>query len=169
MKKIQIALYGLAGAIFVTAVVLFFVYTIHDPMQIGEGGEVLGWILGASMIPLFALFVFRCIFLSKKTSPATKTKLAKVYGVSNKIHMPVASVTASLLFLHFAMVFNVHDPSWVHFITGYVMFGLLDLLVAMGLVAHFQKNPVARKSLTVVHQILVACLICAFVVHLILK
>jgi hypothetical protein len=169
MKQAKVILFALAGAIFLTAVVLFAVYTIHDPMVIGEGGEALGWVLGASMIPLFCLFVMRRVFLAGKTKPETKKKLAPFYGALNQLHMPIGSLSVALMWLHFVAVFNVHDPSWVHFITGYVLIGLMALLVALGFSGHFQKEMKARKIITWVHVIVVGLLIGTFIVHLILK
>jgi|LAHS01.1.fsa_nt_gb hypothetical protein len=169
MKQAKVTLFALAGAIFLTAVVLFFVYTIHAPMTLGEGGEALGWVLGASMLPLFCLFVMRRIFLAKKTAPATKKALAPFYGALNQLHMPIGSLSVALMWLHFVAVFDVHDPSYVHFITGYVMIGLMACLVAFGFSGHFQKNIKVRQALTWVHVGLVLSLICAFVVHLILQ
>jgi len=168
MKNAKIGLFALSGAEFVVALVLFFVFTIHGKMNVGEGGEALGWIMAVSMTPLLALFVLRCIFLSKKTKPETKMKLAPVYAVSNQLHMPIGAVTLGLLCIHFAMVFDVHDPSYLHFITGYVLIGLLFALAIIGIIAHTNKTP-ARKYLTLCHQIDVALLIVAFIVHLILK
>jgi hypothetical protein len=169
MKQAKIILFALAGAVFLTAVVLFFVYTVHDPMAIGEGGEALGWVLGASMIPLFCLFVMRRVFLAGKTKPETKKKLAPFYGALNQLHMPIGSLSVALMWLHFVAVFNVHDPSWVHFITGYVLIGLMALLVALGFSGHFQKEMKARKIITWAHVIVVGLLIGTFIVHLILK
>jgi hypothetical protein len=169
MKQAKVILYALAAAVFLSAVLLFFVYTIHDPMTIGEGGEVLGWVLGGSMVPLFCLFVMRRIFLAKKTKPETKKKLALVYGVLNQLHMPIGSLSVALMWLHFVAVFNIHDPSYIHFVTGYVLIGLMALLVALGFTGHFQKEIKARQILTWCHVGVVAALIVAFIIHLILK
>jgi hypothetical protein len=82
--------------------------------------------------------------------------------------MPIGSISVALLFLHFVMVFDVTNPSWVHFVTGYILAGLMLALVVFGIVAHNNKTP-ARKYLTLCHQIDVALLIVTFIVHLILK
>ncbi|MCI2068669.1 MAG: hypothetical protein LKJ88_03735 [Bacilli bacterium] len=168
MKAIKIALYSLASAIFITAVVLFFVFTIKGPMNVGEGGEALGWIMGGAMVPLLLLFIFRVIFFSKKTKPELKTKLVPYYRVLNQFHMPIGCLAVSLLFVHFAMVFDINDPSWIHFITGYILAGLLAFLSASGLIAYFNKTP-SRKTITLIHQLLVATLIVVFILHLVLK
>lgn len=168
MKAVKIAFYSLAGALFVTAVVLFFTFTIKGPMNVGEGGEAFGWIMGGSMVPLLLLFIFRMIFFSKKTKPELKTKLVPYYRFLNQFHMSVGSLAVSLLFVHFAMVFNINDPSWIHFVTGYILAGLLACLSTAGLVAYFNKTP-ARKTITLVHQILVLILIVVFILHLVLK
>jgi protein-S-isoprenylcysteine O-methyltransferase Ste14 len=169
MKQAKVVLYALAGAIFLSAVVLFFIYTIHDPMTIGEGGEVLGWVLGGSMVPLFCLFVMRRIFLNKKTKPETKKKLVPLYGALNQLHLPIGSLSVALMWLHFVAVFNIRDPSYIHFITGYVLIGLMALLVALGFSGHFQKDIKARSFLTWFHVGVVVALIATFIVHLILK
>jgi|SRR5574344_404513 hypothetical protein len=168
MKKAKIGLYALALVEAIVALVLFFLYTIHGKMSVGEGGEALGWILAASMTPLLALFILRCIFLSKKTKPETKMKLAPVYAVANQLHMPIGAMSIGFLLIHFAMVFDVNDPSYVHFVTGYVLIGLLLALASIGIIAHTNKTP-ARKYLTLCHQIDVALLLITFVIHLILK
>jgi hypothetical protein len=169
MKQAKVILYALAAAVFLSAVVLFFIYTIHDPMTIGEGGEALGWVLGASMLPLFCLFVMRRIFFNKKTKPETKKKLVPLYGTLNQLHLPIGSLSVALMWLHFVAVFNIHDPSYIHFITGYVLIGLMALLVALGFSGHFQKDIKARSFLTWCHVGVVVALIATFIVHLILK
>lgn len=168
MKIAKISIFSFAAALFVTAVVLFFVYTIHAPMAVGELGEVVGWFLAGFMGVMMLIFIIKTIFMSKKTKPETKAKLAPVYRIVNQFHMPVGTVVVALLYLHFALVFDVADPSWIHFVTGYIMAGLLASIVAFGFVAYFNKTP-SRKALTRVHQILVAAIIVVFVIHLILK
>lgn len=168
MKAAKISLYSLAGAVFVTALVLFFVLTIHGPVNAGEGGEAVGWVLGGVMVCLALIFIMKTIFLSPKTKPETKKKLMPVYKAMNQFHMPVGLVAVSLLDLHFALVFDVTNPSWVHFVTGYVMAGLLAVAVAFGFVAYFNKTP-KRKILTLAHQLTFASLVVVFIIHLILK
>jgi hypothetical protein len=168
MKAGKISVFALAGSIFAAAVVLFFVYTIHAPMNVGEGGEAVGWVLAGVMLCLMVIFVLRTIFLSKKTAAATKVKLAAPYRMVNQFHMPLGCLAIALMYLHFTMVFNVADPSWIHFITGYILAGLMAALAVFGFVAHFNKTP-ARKTLTLCHQIDVVLLIVTFIVHLILK
>jgi hypothetical protein len=168
MKAAKYSLFGLAGATFITAVTLFFIYTIHGPMNVGEGGEVVGWILAGLLACMMVIFIIRTIFMAKGTKPATKAKLLPVYQVLNQLHMPIGTVTVALMYLHFAFVFDVHDPSYIHFITGYIMAGLMATLVAMGFVAFFNKTK-NRKVLVLVHQLVVVCLLATFIVHLILK
>ena len=168
MKAAKISIYCLAGAVLITALILFFVYTVHAPMSVGEGGEALGWVTAGSMAFLLLLFLFRCIFFSKKTTPKTKMALAPYYKILNQLHMPVGALVLALLSVHFAMVFDVTNPAWRHFITGYALVGLLLSLSIAGLAGIFNKTP-NRKTLIRVHQILVVALIVAFVIHLILK
>jgi hypothetical protein len=168
MKIAKISIFSLAAAVFVTAVVLFFVYTIHAPMAVGELGEVLGWLLAACMGIMMLIFVLKMIFMSKKSKPELKAKLAPVYKVANQFHMPVGALAVALLYCHFALVYDIHDPSWIHFITGYILAGLLASIVAFGFVAYFNKTP-KRKVFTLIHQILVAVILVVFIIHLILK
>jgi hypothetical protein len=168
MKAAKISLLSLASAVLVTAVVLFFVYTIHAPIGVAKLGEVFGWILAGSMGILFITFVLKMIFMNKKTKPETKTKLMPYYMVSNQLHMPLGSLSIALLFLHFVIVFDINDPSYIHFVTGYILAGLLALITTFGFLAYFNKTP-KRKTYTLVHQILVAVIIVVFIVHLILK
>ena len=168
MKIAKISIFSFAAALFASAVVLFFAFTIHAPMAVGKLGEAVGWVLAGFMAVMMLIFIIKMIFMSKKTKPETKAKLAPVYRIVNQFHMPVGCVVVALQYLHFALVFNVGDPSWIHFITGYVMAGLLASIVTFGFVAYFNKTS-SRKALTVVHQILVVAIIAAFIVHLILK
>ncbi|OPZ34399.1 MAG: hypothetical protein BWY98_01087 [Tenericutes bacterium ADurb.BinA155] len=168
MKAAKISIFALAGAIFVTAVTLFFVYTIHGPMQIGEGGEALGWVLAGLMACMMLIFIIRTIFRSPKTKPATKAKLLPVYQVMNQLHMPIGTVAVACLYLHFAMVFDINDPSKLHLITGYVMAGLLASIVALGFIGFFDKKP-SRKVLVICHQIAVVAILAMFIVHLLVK
>jgi hypothetical protein len=168
MKAAKYSIFGLAGAIFVTSAVLFFLYTVHGPMQIGEGGEAVGWVLAGLMACMMLIFIIRTIFLSKKTKPETKTKLLPVYKVMNQLHMPIGTVAIATMYLHFAMVFNINDPSKIHLITGYCMAGLLAAIAVMGFIGFFNKTP-SRKVLVIVHQILVVLVIAMFVVHLVVK
>lgn len=168
MKAAKISIYSLAGSVFVVALILFFLYTVHAPMALGEGGEALGWISAGSMAFLLLLFLFRCIFLAKKTSPKTKMALAPYYKILNQLHMPVGCLALALLSLHFTMVFDVSNPTWRHFITGYVLIALILSLSVVGLFGITNKTP-NRKTLILVHQILVAMVLLTFVIHLILK
>jgi hypothetical protein len=168
MKAAKISVYSLAGAVFVTALVLFFTYTIHAPMNVGEGGEALGWVTAGSMAFLLLLFVLRCIFLSKKTTPETKMKLAPYYKILNQLHGPVGCLALALLSAHFSLVFDLTNPAWRHFVTGYILVGLLLALSGVGLAGVLNKTP-SRKTLILVHQILVALILVTFVIHLIFK
>jgi hypothetical protein len=168
MKIAKISILSISGAIAVTALVLFFTFTIHAPMEVGEAGEALGWLTAGSMAFLLLLFAFRCLFLAKRTTPQTKMKLAPYYRVLNQLHLPVGCFALSLLGVHFALVFDIADPFWAHFITGYVLVGLLLALSGVGFAGVFNKTP-TRKALIRVHQILVAMILVSFVIHLILK
>lgn len=172
MKAAKISLFALAGAVLVTAWTLFFVYTIHGPMfpttEENKAGAAVGWVMAGFMLCMMLIFVLKTIFMSKKTSPETKKKLAPVYQIMNQFHMPIGLLVIGLLYLHFAMVFDITNASWVHFITGYVMLGLLALIAIGGFVSYFNKTP-ARKYLTMGHQTMVALTVVMFIIHLILK
>jgi heme A synthase len=84
------------------------------------------------------------------------------------MHMPLAFLSLSLLCLHFSLVFDITNPGWTHFITGYVLISLLLCLSVLGFVATKTKIP-TRKYLTLAHQLCVVLLLAAFLVHLILK
>jgi heme A synthase len=174
MKITKIAIYAAALGVFVTALCLFFLDTIHGPMfPLGAGeenkaGAALGWVTAGTMVGLLIVFVFKMLFLAKKTKPETKLKLAPAYQWVNGLHRPLGALAIALLCLHFTMVFDVNDPSWVHFITGYVLVGLLLLIAALGFWAYFNKTP-SRKKITLAHQIAVAALLVTFLVHLIVK
>jgi hypothetical protein len=168
LKPAKIAVYVLDACVFVVAAVLFFLFTIHAKMEVGEGGEALGWITAGSMVFLLLLFAFRLIFLSKKTKPELKAKLTPYYRILNQLHMPVGFLTLSLLTLHFALVFDFSQPTWVHFTTGYIIVGLLLVLSILGIAAKKTKFP-AKKILTICHQSAVLLLIVVFIIHLVLK
>jgi multisubunit Na+/H+ antiporter MnhB subunit len=78
MKATKISAYILSGAVFITAVILFFIFTIHAPLNVGKGGEALGWVTAACMAFLLILFVFKTLFLSKKPKPELKARLLPV-------------------------------------------------------------------------------------------
>lgn len=168
MKITKISLFSLAGAILVGAIVVMAMFTFAGKPIGGEVGEVAGWALAISMGVLMTIFVMRLIFKNPKTKPETKQKLQKVYLWMNQLHMSVGAVSLALMYLHFALVFDPANAGWVHFITGYILIGLMAFLAAFGFSAHFNKTP-ARKYLTLCHQIDVALLVVTFIIHLILK
>lgn len=169
MKQARIAIYVISALTSVLSIVLFFVYTIHGKMSIGEGGEALGWLTGVSMIVLLLLFIFRCFFLSKKTKAETKTKLLPYYKILNQLHKPVGCLSLGLMLVHFALVFDINDPSYIHFLTGYVLIGLLALIFISGFWTFSAKSKELRKGLVLSHLILVLLLLLTFLLHLILK
>ena len=110
MKASKIALFVLAGAIFVTAAVLFFLYPFQSnpALRHSEAGEKVGWTLAGVLVILMAIFVIRTIVRSPKTSVATKEKLLPIYSLANQFHMPFGLVAIALMDLHFALVFDIH-------------------------------------------------------------
>lgn len=170
MKASKIALFVLAGAIFVTAAVLFFLYPFqsNSVLRNSEGGEKVGWTLAGVLLVLMAIFVIRTIVRSPKASSATKQRLLPIYELANQFHMPFGLVAVALMDLHFAFVFDIHDPSSIHFVTGYLMVSLMALTVTFGFIAFFNKTP-KRKILTLVHQIIVVSLFLLFFVHIFVR
>jgi len=170
MKAIKIAIFALAGLIFASALALFFIYTLpaNPVLRNSQGGESIGWALAGVLLIMMFIFVIRTLFHSPRTSSSTKNKILPVYQLINQFHMPIGTVAVALMYLHFAFVFNVNDPSSIHFVTGYFMAGLMASVVALGFLAFFNKSP-KRKLFTSIHQILVLALFILFFVHIFVR